>query len=65
MKEAKITFTPTPQRVLDAILTITEYLKEGGWCEAIISDTGGASFHLESIYNLMFTKNKSSKKESN
>jgi hypothetical protein len=46
--------TPTPRYVLDAIDTIVGYLRQGGWCEAIISDTGGASFNLDSIYDLIF-----------
>ena len=50
--------TPTPRYVLDAIDTIVGYLRQGGWCEVIISDTGGASFHLDSFYNLIFTRSR-------
>ena len=48
--------TPTPVYVLDAIDTIVGYLRQGGWCEAIISDTGGASFRLDSIYPRLFPR---------
>jgi len=52
-KQAKIIGQPTPPEVKDAIKTIAAYLREGGWCEAIISDSGGAAFHLTSIFELI------------
>jgi len=52
MLKAKIVGQPTPQHVLDAISTIQEYLKDGGWCQTIINSAGGVSFQLTDIYDL-------------
>lgn len=51
MKKSKMAGEPMPQPVLDAIHVITQYLRDGGWCEAIISDTCGAAFRLSSVYD--------------
>ncbi len=42
---------PTPPEVTEAIQVIAEYLRRGGWVEAIIADTGGVSLRLTSIYD--------------
>lgn len=40
---------PTPFEVLEAMRVIREYLKHGGWVQAIINANGGASFRLTDI----------------
>lgn len=54
MLRAKITNEPTPPEVLQAIETIAAYLRRGAWRMAIISDGGGASFHLTNVHDLLF-----------
>lgn len=41
------TIHPTPQSVVDAIQVVAKYLREIEAAEAVISPTGGASFHPE------------------
>jgi len=50
MLRSKIVSQPIPQHVLDAMSIIQEYLKEGGWVQAIINVGGGASFRLTDIH---------------
>jgi hypothetical protein len=49
IKRARLT-GPTPQPVLDAVAVIVEYLKAGGWEQAIIDQGGGVAFRLTNIY---------------
>ena len=46
--KSKIVGEPTPTEVVQAISVIAEYLRRGGWCEAIIGNKGGAYFRLSS-----------------
>lgn len=53
MKKSKIASEPTPPEVAEAIQTIANYCKRGGWVEAIIYSEGGAAFNLSSVYDLI------------
>jgi hypothetical protein len=55
MKQSKIVGEPTPKHVLEAMNTIREYLKAGGWVQVIINAEGGAVFKLTDIYEDMFS----------
>ena len=61
-KSAKIG-GPTPPEVLKAIDVIAKYLRCGGWVEAVVSENGGASFHLTSIFDLVLEQGEVEKDE--
>lgn len=50
MLKAKIVDQPTPTKILDALDIIRDYLKSGGWVQAIINVEGGVSFRLTDIH---------------
>lgn len=50
VNRVKVAEQPTPQRVLNAIFVIQDYLEQCGWAQAIIYAGGGASFHLTDVY---------------
>lgn len=43
----------TPVCVRDAAATIATYMREHGWVEAIISDSGSIDFRLSSVHELI------------